>query len=253
MVPASVQRGLRNLVRRFGFDVVRYRPVPPDVDRRTAETVRMVKSYTMTSAQRVVALCDAVRYISRSGIEGSIVECGVWKGGSMMAVARTLLEEQDAARPLFLFDTFEGMTAPSKDDVSLDGRTAADQLRDSSKQDAESVWCVAPIQGVREAMRKTGYDESKLFFVQGRVEDTIPSQAPDRIALLRLDTDWYESTRHELEHLFPRLAPGGVLIIDDYGHWSGARKAVDEYFKRNSTPILLQRIDYSGRSAIKWR
>jgi hypothetical protein len=98
---------------------------------------------------------------------------------------------------------------------------------------------------------RTGYPQHKLHFIRGRVEDTIPVEAPERISLLRLDTDWYESTRHELIHLFPRLASGGVVIIDDYGHWKGARRAVDEYFRENGIPILLNRIDYTGRTAIK--
>ena len=93
------------------------------------------------------------------------------------------------------------------------------------------------------------YDVSVIGL--GRVEDTIPDQAPARIALLRLDTDWYESTRHELEQLWPRLAPGGVLIVDDYGHWQGARQAVDEYFAAHRVPMLLNRIDYTGRIGVK--
>src|ERR1051325_10354963 len=89
------------------------------------------------------------------------------------------------------------------------------------------------------------------YTLEGTVEETIPAQAPERIALLRLDTDWYESTRHELVHLYPRLVPGGVLIIDDYGHWEGARKAVDEYIAQNNLRLFLNRIDYAGRLAIK--
>ena len=90
-----------------------------------------------------------------------------------------------------------------------------------------------------------------VHFVPGPVEQTLPDHAPDPIAILRLDTDWYASTRHELEHLFPRVAPGGVLIVDDYGHWEGARRAVDEYFARSDDRILLQRIDYTGRIGVK--
>lgn len=105
-------------------------------------------------------------------------------------------------------------------------------------------------------LRRTAYDPARLHYVKGKVEDTIPSspdgvQAPERIALLRLDTDWYESTRHEMVHLYPRLVPGGVLIIDDYGHWQGSRKAVDEYFAENGPPLLLNRIDDPGRLAVK--
>jgi O-methyltransferase len=85
----------------------------------------------------------------------------------------------------------------------------------------------------------------------GKVEDTFPKDTPDKIAILRLDTDWYESTRHELIHLYPKLSIGGVLIIDDYGHWEGARKAVDEYINDNTLRILLNRIDYTGRIAVK--
>lgn len=239
-------------MRSLGFDVVRFRAIPEDLDEATKRTVRAVQPYTMTSAMRVAALCESVRYICSNRIEGAVVECGVWKGGSMMAVARTLMEAGDTSRQLYLFDTFEGMTAPTDRDVSMDGRTAAQLLQSSSRDDAESVWCVAPLEGVRQAVGGTGYDMRQVSFVKGRVEDTIPRHAPEKIALLRLDTDWYESTRHELEHLFPRLVPGGVLIIDDYGHWEGARRAVDEYIAGNGIPLLLQRIDYSGRCAIKW-
>ena len=99
---------------------------------------------------------------------------------------------------------------------------------------------------------ETGYPEEKIHFVQGRVEETIPASAPDSISLLRLDTDWYESTKHELVHLFPRLSPSGVIIIDDYGHWKGCRKAVDEYFDTGDHPqLLLNRVDYSCRIAVK--
>jgi O-methyltransferase len=92
---------------------------------------------------------------------------------------------------------------------------------------------------------------SHVRLVKGKVEDTVPKNAPEKIALLRLDTDWYESTRRELVHLFPRLVPGGVLIIDDYGHWQGARKAVDEYIAGNQVKILLNRVDYTGRIGVK--
>jgi O-methyltransferase len=107
------------------------------------------------------------------------------------------------------------------------------------------------VEVVKKALETTGYQMEKIHFVKGMVEQTIPNSAPDKIALLRLDTDWYESTKHEMEHLFPRLSRGGVLIIDDYGHWQGARKAVDEYIKKNEIRILLNRIDYTGRIAVK--
>jgi len=201
----------------------------------------------MTSTERIVALTQAIEYVQRAGIPGAIVECGVWRGGSMMAVARTLLAESNTDRDLYLFDTFEGMSAPTDADRDHQGASAA-KLLESSSRDKDEVWCYAGIDDVRANLESTGYPTARLHFVKGPVEDTIPDQAPEEIALLRLDTDWYESTKHELAHLYPRLKPGGVLIIDDYGHWQGARKAVDEYFEGN---VLLQRIDYTGRLAIK--
>jgi hypothetical protein len=250
----SLLRPLRNLARRFGVDIVSYPPVLKGVDESTAQTIGAVRPYTMTSDQRVAALCDAVRYVVTNRIPGDIVECGVWKGGSMMAVARTLLELGDRTRHLHLFDTFEGMTAPTREDVALTGESAADLMAASTdREDAESVWCRAPLDVVQQAMGSVGYDRSKTHYIKGRVEDTIPTAAPERIALLRLDTDWYVSTRHEMIHLFPRLCVGGVLVLDDYGHWLGARRAVDEYLSEQNVPLFLQKIDYTGRYAVKWR
>jgi hypothetical protein len=143
------------------------------------------------------------------------------------------------------------MTAPSAEDVALDGRSARALMDTSDRADPESVWCVAPLEGVKIALSQTGYDSARMHFVKGRVEETVPAQAPERIAVLRLDTDWYESTRHELAHLYPRLVPGGVLVLDDYGHWQGARKAVDEFIRAHRLPLLLHRIDYTGRCAVK--
>jgi len=216
---------------------------PADFDLRDIEIIRAVAPYTMTSTERIQALISAVRYLARGDIAGDFVECGVWKGGSVMAMALTLLQDGPADRRLHLFDTFAGMTQPGSQDVDYLGQTASQIL--------EQVRCAATRAEVEAAVFSTGYDRGQVQFVPGPVEETIPAQAPDQIALLRLDTDWYQSTRHELTHLFPRLAPGGVLIIDDYGHWQGARRAVDEYFETNSVRILLHRIDYTGRIGVK--
>jgi hypothetical protein len=223
----------------------------PDVPASLIEIYEKVKPYTMTSSARVFALCEAVKYIHDKNIEGDIVECGVWKGGSMMAVAETLLRSGDSSRNLYLFDTFEGMSPPTHKDVDFWGKTAESLLERSDVMIENSVWCRATLEMVKSAIYSVGYPSEKIHFCKGMVEQTVPLSAPDKIALLRLDTDWYESTKHEMEHLFPRLSKGGVLIIDDYGHWQGARKAVDEFFEKNNVKILLNRIDYSGRIAVK--
>jgi hypothetical protein len=247
----KTKKMVRRLLRSTGYDVVRFNERPNDIEPSVSETIRVVRPYTMTSVQRLVALCDAVQYVVRNQIPGDIVECGVWKGGSMMAVARTLMQAGDQSRHLYLFDTYEGMISPSDKDISAAGESASDLLRNEDKEDSESVWCVATLDEVRRVVGGIGYESTKVHFVKGRIEETLPKMAPERISLLRLDTDWYESTRHEMRQLFPRLSKGGVLIIDDYGYWLGARQAIDEYIKENKLQILLHRVDETGRCAIK--
>jgi hypothetical protein len=215
----------------------------------TQATIDAVKPYTMTSPDRVAALCEAVRYIDRFDIPGAVVECGVWAGGSMMAAARTLRELGDTSRDIYLFDTFEGMTEPTDDDVDSAGTQASTRLAAHPDKSA-TIWAYAPIEQVARNLDSTGYPRERFRFVRGRVEDTIPEQAPEQIALLRLDTDWYESTRHELAHLIDRMSNHAVLIIDDYGFWAGQRKAVDEWLDGLHIPVFLIRVDAAGRTAV---
>jgi hypothetical protein len=182
-------------------------------------------------------------------VPGDVVECGVWKGGSMMVCALTILDAQQR-RNLWLFDTFEGMSPPTEDDVDLYGRQAANLLEQDDRETG-SVWALGTLDEVKTNIESTGYPKELVRYVKGRVEDTIPGSAPERIALLRLDTDWYESTYHELVNLYSRLSLGGVLIIDDYGHWRGSRKATDQYFAEQGIHPLLHRIDYTGRILVK--
>jgi O-methyltransferase len=248
---AKVKTAIRNCLRASGLDIVRVRSrekeYPLDFREDEVDIIREVRPWTRTSAERIYALIQAVRYVKTNAIKGAIVECGVWKGGSMAAVARTLLQVQGAERDLYLFDTFQGMTEPSSEDIDYSGNQASDLL-----QEKPSFKCSgAPLEFVKKVLYATGYPKERIHFIRGRVEETVPSSAPDSISLLRLDTDWYESTRHELVHLFPRISTGGVIIIDDYGHWRGCRKACDEYFAQNGIPILLNRTDYTGRIALK--
>ncbi len=222
-----------------------------DFSEQEKQTLATVAPFTMTSKERLINLVRAVNYIHASNIEGAIVECGVWKGGSSMAAAITLNTLGDRSRQLYLYDTYDGMTEPSDKDISADGIEATVQLSQSSKDDPDSVWCYSALEDVRMNMEATGYPTENIFFIKGKVEDTIPREIPDKIALLRLDTDWYESTKHELVHLFPRLQAGGILIIDDYGHWKGCRQAVDEYIAQHNVRLFLARIDYTGRIGVK--
>lgn len=245
------------LANRVGLDIVRHYPspfdrsFPQDFDQQVIATLEKVKPFTMTSTARLFALCEAVKYVVSNQIPGDIVECGVWKGGSMMAVADTLLSCNDKTRNLYLFDTFDGMTDPSEKDISItNGISAKTLLENTTKNEKRSIWCYAPLEAVKESVYSMGYPVEKTHFIKGRVEDTIPDHAPSTISILRLDTDWYESTRHEMVHLFPRISKGGVIIIDDYGWWEGSRQAVDEYIKDNKIKIFFHRIDLPGRIGI---
>lgn len=246
-----VKRTIAEILRKLGYEAVavdeagRPRAFPQDFDEPMKELWKFVSPFTMTSKERVFALRQSVEYLVQNEIGGAIVECGVWKGGSMMAIARTLHELKVIDRALYLFDTFEGMSEPTAEDVDRASVPAREHLKTMAERYR------AEVEGVRKNLLMTGYPEEKIFLVKGKVEETIPGAAPDRIALLRLDTDWYESTHHELRHLYPRLVTGGVLIIDDYGHWAGARKAVDTYFAERGLRPLLQRIDYTGRICVK--
>jgi hypothetical protein len=186
-----------------------------------------------------------------NGIDGAMVECGVWKGGSSMAMALTLKNLGSENRDLYLYDTFSGMSAPTDVDVSFRGTKAHETFSDTKISEDASDWYLSPLEEVKRNVFSTGYKKEKIHFIEGKVEATIPKSIPKKIALLRLDTDWYESTKHEINHLFPLLTLNGVLIIDDYGHWEGAKKAIDEYISDNNIRILLNRIDYTGRIAVK--
>jgi predicted O-methyltransferase YrrM len=214
------------------------------------ETIALARPFTMTSTQRLQALILATRYVVKRRIPGAVVECGVWRGGSMLTAARTLREAGDIERTLYLYDTFEGMPAPGEQDVRhFDHAPAASLLATDTRDDGTRA--IAGIDIVQRAMEISQYPKNRVRMIAGKVEDTIPNTIPDKIALLRLDTDWYASTRHELQHLYPLLEPGGVLIIDDYGWWEGARRAVDEYFANNDAAPLFNVIDDTGRIAVR--
>lgn len=221
----------------------------PDLTPQTVQTIKFVRPYTMTTVQRVEAVVSATHHIVNHGIPGAFVESGVWMGGSIMAAARTLVELGDTERDLYLYDTFEGLPAPGEHDaVSGSDASVAEIYAETTQNEP---FLEAPVDVVRANLARTRYPMDRIRTVAGLVEDTIPSTAPAQIAFLRLDTDWYSSTKVEMETLFPRLSPGGILIIDDYAFLDGVRKAVDDYLATYSVPVFLHRIDTAGRLVVK--
>ncbi len=220
-------------------------------DKIFMEIYNRCRPFTMVSIERCHCLYRAVEYILNNRIEGSLVECGVWKGGSAMLMAIALLRAGQADKDIWLYDTFAGMTEPGVVDVNM--RTGIPAKRKWRKKESGDVnrWCYAPVEEVKANMALTGYPPEKIRFVEGMVEQTLPESRPKKISLLRLDTDWYESTRCEMIYLFPVLEKAGVLILDDYGIWQGSKNAVDEYVEQNNIKILLNRIDKNGAIAVK--
>lgn len=206
--------------------------------------------YTMTSFERMYLLYNAVKYIVKQQVPGDLVECGVWRGGSSMVMAHTLMKMNETTRKVYLYDTYTGMAKPMDRDVDFLGRSAIKEWAKNKKGDFNK-WAYSSLEETKGNLFKTSYPKDNLVFVQGKVEDTIPETIPDKIAILRLDNDWFEPTYHELSYLFPRLSVNGVIIIDDYDFLRGQRESVDKYFAENNINILLSPIDGAGRVGIK--
>lgn len=225
--------------------------VPVEASPEEIAILDRCRPFTMTSNERIWASMSAASYVAKNHVAGAIVECGVWRGGSSMAMLEILIMLGVNDRHFFLYDTFEGMSQSTQFDQDRSGRLAEVLL--SKAPQTSVLWAIASIEEVRENLAKTGYPTQLLHFIEGDMTATLEVQAnlPNEIAVLRLDTDWYESTKKELDVLFPRIVSGGVCIIDDYGHWSGAKKAVDEYLSHQKLSPLLFATDYTGRCFIK--
>ena len=226
--------------------------IPLDFSPFQKQLVNKVRGYTMTSPERIAVLESAVRHLVGNRFPGAFVECGLAKGGSSMAMAYTLLDMSVSDRDFYLYDTFEGMPEPEVVDRGRYGEAAVLSWRKHRRRSKRDSWIEHDLEEVRANLLMTGYPEARLHFVKGMVEQTLATAAPEgAIALLRLDTDWYSSTRAELDHLFPKLVRGGIMIIDDYFRWTGARKAVDDYVTEHNVPIFWARIDDAAVVGVK--
>ena len=253
---------IRKITRSFGYDILTVNRADelcfagriPYLTEEQKRIIEFCRPFTQTTKESLFALVRSVEYLAGNKIPGSFVECGVWRGGSIMAMAMALDACRDQ-RELFLFDTFLGMPASDPVDVDLDGNNETWYRKHSHRHmgfGQDKDWNASPIAEVKKNIASLKDTRQKFHYIEGLVEETIPATVPETIALLRLDTDFYASTRHELMHLFPRITKGGVLIIDDYGHFLGARRAVDEYFKEHQIKILMRRIDYTGIIGLRY-
>jgi len=239
----------------LGFEIKKINKMPNllelEIDEKEIINFIIKNDLSMASPSRLIATLIATKYVCQSKIEGDFVECGVWRGGNSI-IALQIINKLNENKNIWLYDTFEGMTKPTEYDYeNTTGKKAIIEYN-NNKRDDNSNWCYASLEDVKENINSFKFS-SKINYIKGDISETLKDykNIPEKISVLRLDTDWYESTKKELEMLYPKLSVGGVLIIDDYGHWGGCKKAVDEYFKKNVRKPLLIPSDYTGRISIK--
>lgn len=221
----------------------------PDTSPQDRHMIAVASKYSSTSPVAQWAFIQALNYVDCNQVPGDIVECGVWKGGNLI-LAALVRQRLGFDREIWGYDTFEGMTRPTRNDIKPGfGVDALAKFEQRNKGDIVD-WCYVPLHEVERNYR-SAVGDLNVRLIKGPVQDTlcVESNLPRSIAVLRLDTDFYESTKVELEILYPRLSAGGVLIVDDYGVWAGSRKAVDEYF--SGRPPWLHYVNRGVRLAVK--
>ncbi len=258
----QLKKALQQLLRGLGYKLVRMNSVKapvnietviPEITPEEKEILETCMQYSMTGPERLWSVIQSMKIINHKSIEGDLVECGVWKGGNVLMYLR-MSERLNKSRKVWAYDTYEGMSEPTEEDTNLHGVASTILLDKAPKiapEGSHNIWCYSTLEEVKSNVERHSSHADQVHYIEGKVEDTLqhPENLPEKIAILRIDTDWYESTKMCLEKLYPRLVPGGILIMDDYGHWQGARKAFDEYFAGKN--IYLHRVDYTCRLMVK--
>jgi hypothetical protein len=201
---------------------------------------------TQLNYERLLCNVNSIEHIVKNNIDGDIVEIGVWRGGSMLAMLLTLQELNAMNKTIHLYDTFDGMTEPTEYDV-MHGETALDFTKRHYKTDDISIMCKVTLDEVKNNIKSNSqYPTDLINYHKGDILKA--TYFPEKISVLRLDTDWYESTKFELDNFYDRVSVGGVIIIDDYGCWDGARKAVHEFLDDRKISVNL--IDATGGAVL---
>lgn len=230
----------------FGLRISKTLPHIVEMSEKEREIIKIAKKYSMSTEIRMWALINSIKKVNYEKIEGDIVECGIWKGGNIILINK-ILKDIKLKKKIYCYDTFEGMIPTDEIDKEISsGRSASQVIKDDEYYKCESL-----LNETKKNISKNFKDIDNIYFIKGMVENTLTEEKniPDKISICRLDTDYYSSTKIELEVLYPRLVPGGVMIIDDYGHWAGSKKAVDEFFKDKF--VMMHYVDYACRLIIK--
>ena len=243
---------INKLIVSTGYSLINNNQKIVELNNADKKLINLAQKYSMTPQIRIFNLLQSLRYLKNKKIDGDYVECGVWKGGNIILFKKFIEEEdKDSKKNIFAFDTFEGMTEPDKNDYDISSNLSADVLLQSDKTKETNLWGVCSLESVKKNIQSCVNSKENIRFIKGPVENTldVTSNLPDKISLLRLDTDWYNSTKKELDILYDKVSPGGIIIIDDYGHWGGSKKAVDDFFLNKY--VWMHYVDYACRLIIK--
>jgi hypothetical protein len=202
-----------------------------------------ISQYTMSGYRRFSNIYDLSEMVEKESISGAFVECGVWKGGCAATMAY-IARKYNSDRKIWLFDSFEGLPKPSE----KDGIAAKSRMTMNVKEETRK--CIASVKDIEEIFfKKLKIERKKVLIRKGWFQNVLPNVKDEigAIAILRIDADWYESTKSCFDNLYDNVVPGGYVVIDDYGHWEGCRKAVDEFLESRNISVELVEIDYTGR------
>jgi hypothetical protein len=204
----------------------------------------MIRKNTMVTPKRLNNVYDLTEKIITENINGDLVECGVWKGGCV-AIMAYVQKKHKSYKKIWMFDSFEGLPEPTEED----GENAKIYAKNKNKGNLRSIKkCVGPLEDVKAIFKKLDLNWSQAVVKRGWFQETLPNANKElkEISLLRLDGDWYESTKICLDQLYTKVSKGGYIIIDDYYHWEGARKAIDEFLQKQKIKAKIIKIDNDG-------
>lgn len=241
---------IQKILNSFGYTIINNNQRIVELSDKQKYLISITNSISMTPKIRRYNLIQALEYIAHYKLEGDLVECGVWKGGNIV-IYKKFIEENNIKKNIYAFDTFQGMSNPDQNDYIINSTISAQTILDKDKKRITNDWGVCNLEEVKFNISKLTKNLNNIFFIKGKVEETLLNKInlPEKISILRLDTDFYQSTKIELEILYEKVCKGGVIIIDDYGHWAGSKKAVDEFFKEKF--VWMHYVDYACRLIIK--
>jgi len=241
---------IQKILNSFEYTIINNNQKIVELSDKQKNLINITNLISMTPQIRRYNLIQALEYVAHYKLEGDLVECGVWKGGNIV-IYKKFIEENSIKKNIYAFDTFEGMADPDQDDYVIGNDMSAKSLLDKDKKKITNDWGLCSLENVKHNISQRTENLDNIFFIKGKVEETLLNEKnlPEKISILRLDTDFYKSTKIELEILYEKVSKGGVIIIDDYGHWAGSKKAVDEFFKEKF--VWMHYVDYACRLIIK--